>query len=52
MKRITLTKEARLQKMRSIVQFFGKGLREGDLSEMRADRPRRKLRPKKVLKST
>jgi hypothetical protein len=34
----------RRHKMRSIVQFFGKGLWKGDLSEMRDDRPRRPRR--------
>jgi hypothetical protein len=41
MKRTARMKEreaARLQKMRSMVQFFGKGLWKGDLSEMRDDR--------------
>jgi hypothetical protein len=33
------TEEVRLEKMRSIVQFFGMGLWKGDLSEMRADIP-------------
>ncbi|MDP8988568.1 MAG: hypothetical protein M3N41_00615 [Acidobacteriota bacterium] len=32
-----VVEEARLQKMRSIVEFFGKGLWKGDLSEMRDD---------------
>lgn len=52
MKRTTPIKEAQLQKMRSIVEFFGKGLWKGDLSEMRDDHPRRKIRQKKVARST
>ena len=36
----------RRHKMRSIAQFFGKGLWKGDLSEMRDDRPRRRPRRK------
>ena len=36
-----LAESVRQHKMRSIVEFFGKGLWEGDLSEMREDRPRR-----------
>ena len=48
MKRKTLesketTEEKRLRKMRSIVQFFGKGLWKGDLPEMRGDRPQQRL---------
>jgi Arc/MetJ family transcription regulator len=36
-----LAETVRQHKMRSIVDFFGKGLWKGDLSEMREDRPRR-----------
>jgi Arc/MetJ family transcription regulator len=36
----------RRHKMQSIVQFLGKGLWKGDLSEMRDDRPRRRPRRK------
>jgi hypothetical protein len=36
--------------MRSIVQFFGKGLWKGDLSEMRDDRPRRRPLRKKAAR--
>ena len=36
-----VAEEIRLQKMRSIVEFFGRGLWNGDLSEMREDHPRR-----------
>jgi len=36
----------RRNKMGSIVQFFGKGLWKGGLSEMRDDRPRRRPRRK------
>jgi hypothetical protein len=37
------TEEKRLRKMQSIVQFFGKGLWKGDLSEMRGDHPQQRL---------
>jgi len=40
----------RRHKMRSIVQFFGKGLWKGDLSEMRDDRPRRRPRRRVAAK--
>jgi Arc/MetJ family transcription regulator len=41
-------KEAlRVHKVRSIGQFFGKGLWEGDLAEMREDKPARKY-PRKA----
>ena len=36
-----LNEAIRMAKIRSIPQFFGKGLWKGDLSEMREDRPRR-----------
>jgi len=48
MKRTTPVTEKRLQKMRSIVQFFGKGLWKGDLAAMREDRPPQRARPKKA----
>jgi Arc/MetJ family transcription regulator len=41
-----LSEVVRRHKMRSIVQFFGKGLWKGDLSQMRDDRPRRRGRRK------
>jgi Arc/MetJ family transcription regulator len=41
-----LSEVVRRHKMRSIAQFFGKGLWKGDLSEMREDRPRRRARRK------
>ena len=41
-----LSEVVRRHKMRSIVQFFGKGLWKGDLSEMRDDRPRPRARRK------
>ena len=41
-----LAEAVRQHKMESIVEFFGKGLWAGDLSEMREDRPR-KLTPAK-----
>ena len=42
--------EVRLQKMRSVVEFFGKGLWKGNLAEMREDHPRRQKQPKKAGK--
>ena len=45
-----LTEVVRRHKMQSIVQFFGKGLWNGDLSEMREDRPRRQARRKKAAR--
>ena len=36
-----LAELVRRHRARSIVEFFGKGLWKGDLSEMREDRPRR-----------
>lgn len=36
----------RLRKVQGIEQFFGSGIWEGDLSEMREDRPRRARSPK------
>jgi hypothetical protein len=45
-----LDEAIRIIKIRSIPQYFGKGLWKGDLSEMREDRPRRvpRRRKKKV----
>jgi Arc/MetJ family transcription regulator len=43
-----LSELVRLHKMRSIVEFFGKGLWKGDLAEMREDRPRRPVRRRKA----
>ena len=43
-----LAEAVRQHKMRSIVDFFGKGLWKGDLSEMRGDRPRRPLPRRKA----
>ena len=45
-----LAETIRQYKMRSIVQFFGKGLWKGDLSEMRGDRPRRRASRKKATR--
>jgi Arc/MetJ family transcription regulator len=42
-----LDEAIRIIKIRSIPQFFGKGLWKGDLAEMREDRPRRTSRRKK-----
>jgi hypothetical protein len=36
-----LEEALRLKKIRSLWQFFGSGIWEGDLSEMREDDPRR-----------
>ena len=41
-----LSELVRRHKMRSIAEFFGKGLWKGDLAEMREDRPRRPVRRK------
>jgi Bacterial antitoxin of type II TA system, VapB len=41
-----LEKVIRLRKIQSIPQFFGSGIWDGDLAEMRRDRPRRKRRAK------
>jgi Arc/MetJ family transcription regulator len=46
-----LAETVRQHKMRGIVEFFGKGLWQGDLSEMREDRPRHRVRLKKTLQS-
>ena len=37
---LALAETLRLKKIESLPQFFGKGLWQGDLSEMREDRPR------------
>jgi Arc/MetJ family transcription regulator len=42
-----LDEAIRIIKIRSIPQYFGKGLWKGDLSEMREDRPRRAPRRRK-----
>jgi Arc/MetJ family transcription regulator len=36
----------RLKKVQGLTRFFGSGIWEGDLSEMREDRPRRSPRSK------
>jgi hypothetical protein len=43
-----LSELVRRHKMRSIAEFFGKGLWKGDLAEMREDRPRRPVRRRKA----
>lgn len=43
-----LAEIVRRHKMRSIAEFFGKGLWKGDLAEMREDRPRRTVRRRKA----
>ena len=43
-----LAELVRQHKVRSIVEFFGKGLWKGDLTEMREDRPRRPVRRRKA----
>ena len=40
----------RRHRMRSITEFFGKGLWKGDLAEMREDRPLRKPARRKLKK--
>ena len=45
-----LAEMVRLHKMRSIVEFFGKGYWKGDLAEMREDNPRRSPRRRKRAK--
>jgi hypothetical protein len=37
----------RLRKLQSLPRFFGSGIWEGDLSEMREDRPRRSRTPRR-----
>ncbi len=41
---LALKEILRIRKIQSLPQFFGSGLWEGDLSEMREDRPRSKRR--------
>ena len=41
-----LEKVIRLRKIQSIPRFFGSGIWDGELAEMRRDRPRRKRRAK------
>lgn len=43
-----LAELVRQHKVRSIVEFYGKGLWKGDLTEMREDRPRRPVRRRKA----
>ena len=38
---MALAETLRLKKIQGLPQFFGKGLWQGDLSEMRQDRPRK-----------
>jgi len=50
---LALEEMLRVKKLQSLPQFFGRGLWEGDLSEMREDRSRstrQKLGPKKGRK--
>jgi Arc/MetJ family transcription regulator len=42
-----LAELVRRHRMRSITEFFGKGLWKGDLAEMREDRPRTRKRARK-----
>jgi Arc/MetJ family transcription regulator len=42
-----LSELVRRHRMRSITEFFGKGLWKGDLAEMREDRPRARKRTRK-----
>ena len=41
---IALEEVIRLRKIQSLPRFFGSGIWEGDLSEMREDRPRKARR--------
>lgn len=43
-----LAEAVRRHAMQSIVEFFGKGLWKGELSEMREDNPRHLVKRKKV----
>jgi Arc/MetJ family transcription regulator len=43
-----LAELVRQHKVRSIVDFLGKGLWKGDLAEMREDRPRRPVQRRKA----
>ena len=40
---LALAETLRVKKIESLPQFFGKGLWQGDLSEMREDRPRARV---------
>lgn len=42
-----LQETLRIKKLQALPDFFGKGLWEGDLSEMREDRPLRRHRKRK-----
>lgn len=42
---LALQEVLRMRKIQRLSGFFGKGLWEGDLSEMREDQPARKRRP-------
>ena len=42
-----LAEAMRVRKIQGLSQFFGAGLWEGDLSEMREDRPRRRPRKRR-----
>ena len=44
---LALREAIRTHKIRSLPQYFGKGLWKGDLSEMREDRPQRRPKRKK-----
>ena len=48
---LALKEVLRVRKIQAIPQFFGLGLWQGDLSEMRQDRPRKKTRKLTVRKS-
>ena len=39
-----LAEVLRIRKLQGLTRFFGQGLWEGDLAEMREDRPRRRAR--------
>ena len=45
---VAAVETVRQSKIRSIVDFFGKGLWKGDLSEMREDSPRHTVQHKRV----
>lgn len=42
-----LAEVLRFRKIQGLSRFFGRGLWEGDLSEMRSDRPRRRPRKRR-----
>ena len=48
---LALKEVLRVRKIQAIPQFFGLGLWQGDLSEMRQDHPRKKTRKLPVRKS-